>query len=121
MKNKSLILAVAVGLTLTGASLALARTDVNQAPNDSSIWDSKQNPTNLPSDPGLVQGTVSAVDAQAQSITVNETATKNDRTFSVMNKDLLAGINPGDMVSVTPEANNVSAAQRIEKDAGPRP
>jgi NADPH:quinone reductase-like Zn-dependent oxidoreductase len=120
MKNTPLILVAAFGLTVTFTSLALARGEENKAPNDSSVWSTSQAATIPPADPAMIQGTVSAVDAQAGSITVSDAAGAS-HTFSVMRGEELQNINPGDRVNVTPDLNNGSAAQSIEKDPASQP
>jgi Cu/Ag efflux protein CusF len=62
-----------------------------------------------------VSGTASSVDQDAQSITVRDSASGTDRTFSVSQKDQLEDIKPGDQVNVTPDQNNASSAQSVEK------
>jgi hypothetical protein len=67
----------------------------------------------------VVRGTAIAVDPDTQSITVADYITGGNRTFAAQ-KGSLNDIKPGDRVNVTPQHDDPSRAQKIEKE-GARP
>lgn len=119
MKRLPFVFAAVFGMGLVISSLAMARSDNYPNPTDSSVWNSRNADAGM-AEPGVVQGTAVTVDPQAGSLTINDLSGAA-RTFSVMRGEELQAIKPGDKVSVTPDANNASSAQRVQRDAESRP
>jgi hypothetical protein len=62
-----------------------------------------------------VQGTAASVDQQSKSLTVTDSASGTDRTFTVSEEDKLKDVKQGDQVTVTPSQNDPSQAQDVQK------
>jgi hypothetical protein len=116
------ILAAVFGAVLSLSSVAVAQSmSQDQQAQDQQAQDPSQAATGSADQALPVSGTAVSVDPQEKSITVTDSASGTDRTFSVMKEDEIQDIKPGDKVSVTPDQSNVSSAQKVEKEEGERP
>lgn len=61
-----------------------------------------------------VEGTVTTVDPVAGVIIITETASGTDQTFTASQEDL-RDVQPGDRVRLTPDKNDSSTAEKVEK------
>jgi hypothetical protein len=119
----TLIFAAVFGMALSVSTLASAKgyQDQSQSQPSSMGASSDQSAGGAAGEPAIVRGTAVAVDADQKSITLTDFASGGEKTFAVSRTEELKDIKPGDKVSVTPQKNNASSAQKVQKDEAARP